>query len=148
MSLKESIKNKIIEIEKEELNGLKKMYNVYAEAADLDEESTLDPEDFSQQDQSRDSAKNLEIRINRTKMALDSFLNLDFGAKTEVEPGALVLTNSLNFFIGITSAMFDFEGKKFIGLNLDAPIYAALQGAKAGDDVVFNGKEYKIQEVL
>lgn len=148
MSLKETIKNKIIEIEKEELNGLKKMLNIYAEAADLDEESTLDPDDYSQQDQSRDSAKNLELRINRTKMALDSFLNLDFGTKKEVEPGALVLTNSLNFFIGITSTMFDHEGKKYIGLNTDAPIYAAFIGAKAGDDVVFNGQEYKIQEVL
>ncbi len=148
MSLKETIKNQIIEIEKEELNGLKKMFSVYAEAADLDEESTLDPEDYSQQDQSRDSAKNLELRINRTKMSLDNFLNLDFGVKTEVEPGALVLTNSLNFFIGITSAMFDHEGKKYIGLNTDAPIYAALMGAKAGDKVAFNGQEYKIQEIL
>lgn len=148
MSLKESIKNQIIEIEKEELNGLKKMFSVYAEAADLDEESTLDPEDYSQQDQSRDSAKNLELRINRTKMSLDSFINLDFGAKTEVEPGALVLTDSLNFFIGITSTLFDYDGKKYIGLNTDAPIYAALQGAKAGDDVVFNGQKYKIKEVL
>ena len=148
MSLKETIKNKIIEIEKEELNGLKKMFTVYAEAADLDEESTLDPDDYSLQDQSRDSAKNLELRINRTKMSLDSFLNLDFGAKTEVEPGALVLTNSLNFFIGITSTMFDYEGKKYIGLNTDAPIYAALMGAKAGDNIAFNGQEYKIQEVL
>lgn len=148
MSLKEAIKNQIIEIEKEELNGLKKMFNVYAEAADLDEESTLDPEDYSQQDQSRDSAKNLELRINRIKMSLDSFINLDFGEKTEVEPGALVLTDSLNFFIGITSTLFDYEGKKYIGLNTDAPIYTALQGAKAGDDVVFNGQKYKIKEVL
>lgn len=57
MSLKEEIKNRIIEIEKEELKGLKDMYETYSEAADLDEESSLDPEDFSKQDQSRESAR-------------------------------------------------------------------------------------------
>lgn len=148
MSFKEEIKNRIIEIEKEELKGLKDMYETYSEAADLDEESSLDPEDFSKQDQSRESARSLEIRINRAKMALDSFLNLDFGAKSEVEPGALVLTDSLNFFIGISATMFDHEGKKFIGLNVDAPIYAALKGTKAGDEVEFNNQKYKIKEVL
>lgn len=148
MSFKEEIKNRIIEIEKEELKGLKDMYETYSEAADLDEESSLDPEDFSKQDQSRESARSLEIRINRAKMALDSFLNLDFGAKSEVEPGALVLTDSLNFFIGISATMFDHEGEKYIGLNVDAPIYAALQGAKAGDEVEFNNQKYKIKEIF
>jgi len=148
MTLKEEIRNRIIEIEKTDLSGLREMYNTHVNAADLDEESTLDPEDFSQQDQSRESAKSLELRINRAKMALDNFLNLDSGLKSKVEPGALVLTDSLNFFIGITANMFEHEGKKYIGLNTDAPIYTALQGARAGDSVVFNGQEYKILEVL
>lgn len=148
MSLKEEIKNRIIEIEKEELKGLKNMFTTYNQAADLDEESTLDPEDFSQQDQSRESARSLEIRINRAKMALDSFVNLDFGAKSEVEPGALVLTDSINFFIGISATMFEYEGEKYIGINVEAPIYSALQGAKAGDEVEFNNQKYKIKEII
>lgn len=148
MSLKEEIKNRIIEIEREGINGLKEMFNTHAAAADLDEESTLDPEDYSQQDQSRESARSLEIRINRLKMELDSFLNLDFSPKSQVEPGALVLTDSLNFFIGISATMFDHEGKKYIGLNTEAPIYAALINAKAGQEIEFNGQKYKIKEIL
>lgn len=148
MSLKEDIKNRIIEIEKEELNGLKNMLNTYSEAADLDEESTLDPEDFSQQDQSRESARSLETRVSRAKMALDSFLNLDFGAKSKVEAGALVITDSLNFFIGISATMFNFEGRKYIGLNTEAPIYSAMANSKAGDKIEFNGQKYKILDVL
>lgn len=148
MSLKEEIKNKIIEIEHADLNALKEMYNTHASSADLDEESTFGHEDLAHQDQSRESAKSLESRINRQKQMIDSFLNLDFSPKSKVEPGALVLTNSLNFFIGITANMFDYEGKKYIGLNVEAPIYTALQGKKAGDEVEFNGQVYKIEEVL
>ena len=148
MSLKEEIKNRIIEIEREGINGLKQVFQTYAEAADMDEESTHDPDDYSQQDQSRDSARNLELRINRAKMDLDSFLNLDFSEKSKVEPGALVLTETLNFFIGISVTPFDHEGKKFIGLNTEAPIYTALVGKKSGDSVEFNGQKYKIKDVL
>lgn len=148
MSLKETIKNQIIEIEKADLNGLKEMFATYKESADLDEESTIDPEDYSQMTQSQESAKGLEVRINRQKQMIDSFLNLDFGPKEKVEPGALVLTETLNFFIGITANMFDYEGKKYIGLNTEAPIYSALEGAKAGDVIEFNGQKYSIKEVL
>jgi hypothetical protein len=148
MSLKETIKNQIIEIEKADLNALKEMYASHLEASDLEDESTPDPEDFSQKTQSQESALGLEVRINRQKQMIDSFLNLDFGPKEKVEPGSLVLTDTLNFFIGITANMFDYEGKKYIGLNTEAPIYAALEGAKAGDAVEFNGQKYSIKEVL
>ena len=59
MSLKEQIKNQIIEIEMSDLNGLREMYASYKESADLDEESTLDPDDYSQLIQSQESALGL-----------------------------------------------------------------------------------------
>ncbi len=148
MSLKQEIRNQIIENEKEELRGLQQMLKTYSEAADLDEESTLDPEDFSQQNQNFESADNLTKRIARAKLAIDNFLNLPVKEFNKVEPGALVLTDSLNFYVGISASKFTHEGKTFLGLNIDAPIYSAFAGTKAGDDVVFNGQEYKILEIL
>lgn len=148
MNLKDEIRNLIIENEKRELSGLREMYKIHASAADLDEESSLSNEDFAQQDQNRESAKGMEIRINQAKAALDNFLNLDYSAKTQVEPGALVLTNSLNFYIGISASLFEFDGKRFIGLEPNAPFYQALKGAKVGDEVSFREHKYKIQEIL
>jgi len=148
MSLKEEIRNQIIEIQKKELKGLQQMLKTYSEAADLDEESTLDPDDFSQQNQNFESADNLSKRIARAKQTIDSFLNLPVAGLQKVEPGALVLTDSLNFYIGISTKQFQYEKKAYFGLNTDAPVYKALGGAKPGDDVVFNGQEYKILEIL
>lgn len=148
MNLKETIKNQILENEKADLDALKKMHDIYASAADLDEESSLGNEDFAKQEESRESARSLEARINRAQNLLDNFSRLDFGPKSKIEAGALVLTDSLNFLIGIASASFEYGGKNYIGLNTDAPIYEVFRGAKAGDKVVFNQKEYTITEVL
>ena len=148
MPLKEEIRNQIIEIQKQDLKNLQQMLKTHHEAADLDEESTLDPEDFSQQNQNFESVDILTKRITRSKQLLDNFLNLPVDGISEVEPGALVLTKSLNFYIGISAAQFRYEGKIYIGLNTDAPIYQALEGAKAGDTINFNGQEYEISEVL
>lgn len=148
MDLKEQIRNRIIENEKNELNGLREMHRTHTESADLDEDSSLELDDFAQQDQSRESARSLESRINSAKQALDSFVNISFSPKSQVEPGALVLTDSLNFYIGISASQFEHEDRKFIGIQTDAPIYAALEGKKSGDELDFNEKKYKILKVL
>lgn len=148
MPLKEEIRNQIIEIEKQELNGLQQMLRTYSEAADIDEDATHDPEDFSHQNQNFESADNLTKRIAQAKAALDSFLNLPSGKMNRAEPGALVLTDKLNFYIGISTKQFQHGGKTFVGLNTDAPIYKALENKKLGNSVEFNGNQFKIEEVL
>ena len=148
MKLKEEIRRQIIENEEMELKGLKDMHATHTDAADIDEESSLGYEDFAKQDESRESAKQLLIRINGAQEALDNFVSLGFGSKTVVEPGALVLTDSLNFYIGISATMFTYENKSYIGLDVEAPIYSEFNGAKAGDVISFKDQKYKILEVL
>lgn len=147
MKLKNEIRNRIIENEKRELQSLLDMYKLHTSAADLDEDSSLSNEDFAQQDQSRESARALKNRINQAKIALDNFINLNHEAKTIVEPGAMVLTNTLNFYIGISASKFEYDGRTFIGLEPSAPIYTVFEGAKKGDKVTFNEHEYHILEV-
>lgn len=148
MSLKETIKNQILENERKDLEALKGMYEIYAGAADLDEESSLGHEDFAKQDESRESARSLSFRIDRAEGILKAFLQLDFGPKSKVTPGALVMTDSFGFMIGIASIAFDYEGQSYIGVNVEAPIYKALDGAEVGDEIVFNSKKYKILNIL
>lgn len=148
MDLKAEIRKRIIENERQELSGLKAMHKTHQKASDLDEDSSLSTEDFAQQDQSRESAIGMEIRINQAKTALDNFIQLDEGPKSKVEPGALVLTDSLNFYIGISASLFEFDGKSYIGLETAAPIYSEIKDAQVGDEVIFKGKKYKILEIL
>lgn len=148
MELKEEIRNRIIEQERNLLSKMREVHKMHTSAADLDEDSSLSNEDFAQQDQSRESAKGIENRIEQNKIALDLFINLDHKPKLKAEPGALVLTDSLNFYIGIPSSIFEFDGKKYIGLDTNAPIYSVLNNVQAGDEISFNDKNYKILEIL
>lgn len=148
MISKDDIRNIIIENERNELKGLEEMYQVHLKAADLDEDSSLSNEDFAQQDQSRESAIGMEIRINQARTALNQFINLDHGPKTEVEPGALIMTDLLNFYIGISATLFEYRDKKFIGLEVNAPIYSAFQNSKIGDQIIFNDQKYSILDIL
>lgn len=148
MKLKEEIRNKIIEQERELLMNMREVHKMHTNAADLDEDSSLSNEDFAQQDQSRESAKGIETRITQNKIALDTFVNLDHSPKTKAEPGALVLTNTLNFYIGIASSVFEYQGKNYIGLDVNAPIYSVLNNAEAGSEISFNGKKYEVLQIL
>lgn len=148
MSLKEEIRKHILETERADLAALNSMHELSAKAADLDEESPLGYEDFAKQEENRESARSLAIRIDRAQDILNTFLQLDFGVKSKVEPGALVVTDSVSFLIGMASAAFEYQSRHYIGVNIDAPIYTALVDAKIGDNIVFNNKKYKILDIL
>ncbi len=66
----------------------------------------------------------------------------------EVTIGAVVMTDQRNFFIGESIPEFQVEGISYTGISPEAPIFKALQGKKAGDQVEFRGVQYTIQEVF
>lgn len=67
---------------------------------------------------------------------------------TVAEPGALVITNHLVFFIGVSTDKVTVEGEVFYGISTHAPIYKAMQGLGKGKTFSYNEKEYIIEEVL
>lgn len=66
----------------------------------------------------------------------------------EVTIGAVVMTDQRNFFIGESIPEFEVEGVTYTGISPEAPIFKALQGKKAGDQVAFRGVQYAIQAVF
>lgn len=63
------------------------------------------------------------------------------------EPGALVITNHLTFFIGVSTDKVEVEGEVLYGISTHAPIYKAMQGLGKGKVFSYNEKEYLIEEV-
>lgn len=65
-----------------------------------------------------------------------------------VAPGAIIMTDSLNFVVGISMLPFEVEGKKYIGISTKAPIYVLLAGKHIGE-VVHNGRQtYLIEDIF
>ena len=67
---------------------------------------------------------------------------------SEVEQGALVMTNHECFYIAISAGKLLIEGKEFFAITLASPIGKQLFQKKAGDAFIFRGKEYYIDNVI
>lgn len=65
----------------------------------------------------------------------------------EVEPGAVVVTETITFFIGVSSEKVEVDGQNFFGISTNAPIYASMKGLKKGDKFQFNETEYLVKDV-
>ncbi|WP_413533043.1 hypothetical protein [Empedobacter brevis] len=138
----------LIQLKQDEINVLKESKKIYSESADLDEESSLEIDDFSQQDQANDSARNLQIRINQATEDLENFKTLRPELVDEITEGNVVFTDKVNFVIGLSFKDFEWEDKKFVGISTQAPIFEALVGKRVGDKLEFNGIDYSIEEIL
>lgn len=64
-----------------------------------------------------------------------------------VEPGAVVVTESITFFIGVSSEKVEVDGQTFFGISTKAPIYQNMEGLKKGDKFQFNETKYLIDDL-
>ncbi|MEO7264629.1 MAG: hypothetical protein ABIW38_06935 [Ferruginibacter sp.] len=64
-----------------------------------------------------------------------------------VQPGALVVTKELMFFVAISTEKFEIEGKTAVGISVNAPIYKTMMGLAKGESFQFNQSEYLIEEL-
>ena len=65
-----------------------------------------------------------------------------------VRPGAVVRTNLGLFYISIGAGKLSTAGgQEFLAVSLAAPVAAILSGKRAGDEVLFNGKLVRVEEV-
>lgn len=91
--------------------------------------------------------KDREKRRTQLYQELSLLDSLNTGSLVKkVEPGAVVITNQRNLLIAI-ARMFKSAEYDFTGISAAAPIYAVIEGKKAGDKYSFNGQDFMITEV-
>jgi len=62
--------------------------------------------------------------------------------------GSLVKTDSISFFLAISIGKVTLKDEDYYIISIQSPIGQLLKTKKKGDQVEFNGKLYKIKEVL
>ena len=112
--------------------------------ADLEEGDTLDPEDYSKQNESNEMVHLLRNQLQKTLLEIDKLARIDFSKKDKVGTGALVKTEKFMFFIGVAISPFTFEENQIVGVSIEAPIYHSIRDKKVGDTFQFAGKKDKI----
>lgn len=92
--------------------------------------------------------KNYEKELAFSKMEMNQLRSLDPSVvNTMVGPGAIVITNHLNFYISIPTDKIEINGETFIGISIKSPIYKMMQGKQKGDSFQFNEAAYTILDV-
>lgn len=87
-------------------------------------------------------------RLERLESQLLSLQQMDAHAHMEViDLGAVVCTDQRNFLIGPSIEEFQADGRTFLGLTPEAPMFAAMRGKRKGDRVDFGGTAYTVLDV-
>ena len=86
-------------------------------------------------------------RLARCEALQSAFIRLDpERVRSEVGPGAIVVSGEARLLIGIGSGPFEVPGLgRFQAISVDAPIACALAGSKAGELREFRGREWTIE---
>lgn len=144
---KEALKKKLIEIQESVISELVEKMEYSHSMVDIDEEDVRDPDDFSHQWESGEMEHLMKVQLNKAKSCMTKLITIDFAPKTKAITGAYVETNQLNFFIGLSTIPFEFEGKTIIGISEESPIYSLMAGKCVNEQFEFAGRTYSITKI-
>lgn len=144
---KAHLKDIMLNLEAKKLAYSEQEYKQYLVGAARDRSEPSDHDSNSQEFESSEIAASFECPIHTYEEALAELKRIDFGPKTEVTEGATVRFNGRWFVIAVATENFVSAGTNYMGISTKAPIYSAIEGKSAGDEAVFNGKTFKIEQV-
>jgi hypothetical protein len=116
----------------------------YKNASDIDENDSIDPEDFSHQDEAKEMQLRYEQILVQAKNNLDFLETYKNKETTKIELGSLVETEDLYIFIGISLQQFKLNGKNVIAISEEAPIYNSIKEKIIGEKITIGTIENTI----
>jgi hypothetical protein len=144
---KQKLLDKIIEEQQKIIENLQTNIEFFRKASDLDEDSTLDPQDFSHQTEAKEMQLRFEKMLNSSRHDLNFLKNLSAKKLAGIEKGSTIETEKYYFFIGVSTANFKFEGKVVICFTEDAPIFKKIKDKKIGELFKIGEQELKILSI-
>ena len=144
---KAKILSAIIDEQEKVINNLKASIERYKQESNMDEDNTLDPEDYSRQNE----AKDMQLRYEKLLLTAQKNWNILEKAKsenyTEIEIGTLIETDKNYIFVGISVPIFKYAEKDVISVSEDAPIFKTLKAKKIGENLEFGKNSFKILKI-
>lgn len=144
---KDELKQTMLVLETEVLNSARENYRSYVANAVLDRSEPIELDEQAQAEVASDFAEALDDTLHDYTHKLELLRNIDFGAKTQVEEGAVVTLSGRNFVVAVSTSKFVCHGIEYMGISTRAPIYDAIEGTQAGDTIEFNGQRLMVEAV-
>jgi len=147
IKMKEQILQSLIADLENSITSFKDSISELKGLSDIDENSTKDTEDLSHQNVSKDMEMRYNLLLRQAKDDLNAVRQLMQKETKKVAPGALIETDKKWFFVGISNAAVNIEGKELVCFSTSAPIYKILEGGKAGSNFNLGKITYTILNI-
>lgn len=144
---KENIRETMLSLETAALHSARDNYLAYVSSARLDRTEPIENDEHAQAEIASDLAEALDDTLHDYADKLDKLRVIDFSAKSEVKEGAVVKLSGRYFVIAVSTSKFTCHGREFMGISTMAPIFKAIEGARAGETVRFNGQDFTVEDV-
>ena len=147
-AFKKALHDKMLSLEAEELAAAMAHYETYLREAKLDDREGHDKEDIAGAREYADLAAAFDHPVHTHHAKIDALENMDFSVTDTVRPGAAVSFGGRHFVVAVSTARFDCNGRTYMGISTQSPIFRALDGLQAGDTFTHNGRDYTLDEVI
>ncbi|NLS07408.1 hypothetical protein HGP14_29460 [Rhizobium sp. P32RR-XVIII] len=144
---KNIIKETMLSLEGVALKSTREKYFDYIADARLDRSEPIENDEQAQAEIASDLSEALDDTLHDHTDKLDKLREIDFGPKSTVTEGALVRLSGRYFVIAVSTSKFTCDGQEVMGISTMAPIFEAIEGARAGESVEFNGRKLVIEGV-
>ncbi|WP_170553750.1 hypothetical protein [Ruegeria atlantica] len=145
---KKAIIDKLMSLEAQELATAQAHYDAFLKDSQLDDREGHDKDDIAASRENADLAAAFDAPVHAHHAKIDVIENTDFSITDRVQPGAVVKFNNRRFVVCVSTTRFDVDGKTYMGISTQSPIYLAMVGLQEGDVFTHNGTEFEVQDVL
>ena len=142
------ILSKIIDEYQKVIDNLKSSVERYKHESDMDEDNTLDPDDYARQNEAKDMQLRFEKMLKEAKQNLTFLESSKTEIKEKIEPGALIETDKNYLFVGISVPVFKMNDKDVVSFSEEAPIYKNVRNKKIGDIFEIGKNNFEIKKIL
>ena len=144
---KDHIRETMLSLETAALASAREEYLDYVSTARLDRSEPIENDEQAQAEVASDFAEALDDTLHDFADKIDKLQTIDFSPKSTVTEGALVKLSGRYFVIAVSTSKFTCQGRELMGISTMAPIFEAIEGARAGETVQFNGRELTVEDV-
>ena len=144
---KDHIRETMLSLETAALHSARDNYLDYVSTARLDRSEPIENDEQAQAEVASDFAEALDDTLDDYADKLDKLRAIDFGPKSAVAEGVVIKLSGKYFVIAVSTSRFTCHGRELMGISTMAPIFEAIEGARAGETVQFNGRDLTVEDV-
>src|SRR4051794_39121269 len=145
---KERVKQTMLELEQHQFEASRDAYLDYVSSARLDRSEPIENDELAQALFARDLSEALDEPVHAHADKIAKLQRIDFGPKWSVEEGAIITIAGRQFVVAVATDRFTCDGKELMGISAAAPLFAAIEGRRAGDTCKFKGRDITIEAVV